>query len=242
MKLSRRDLLWAAGAVGLAPALAHARGLVADATYLATVAAALDEAKRLGATYADVRIHRRRDETVVVQDDHVESIHDSERFGVGLRVLVDGAWGFASTPTVKPDAMKPIARVAVEMAKANATVNTRKVELAPNPAHVDVWQTPLTRDPFKVPVADKAALLLEVNERLRKVKGISYARAWTSCRLEWKLFASSEGALLEQSQTRLGPGYAATAVDGASGDFESRSWDGEGAQAGWEYQIGRAHV
>ncbi|MFZ5439843.1 MAG: PmbA/TldA family metallopeptidase, partial [Myxococcota bacterium] len=95
--ISRRELLRASGAVLLAPALASARGLVTDATYLAVVAAALDAAKKAGASYADLRVHRRREETVSVRDDHLETIHDAERFGVGVRVLVDGAWGFASS-------------------------------------------------------------------------------------------------------------------------------------------------
>ena len=141
--LSRRSLLQAATALALSPALAHARGLVADTTYLAVIAAVLDAAKKAGASYADLRIHRRREESVSVRDDHVENLHDAERFGVGVRVLVNGAWGFASSPLVAVKEGVRLAQVACELAKANAAVITRKVELAPNPAHVDVWQTPL---------------------------------------------------------------------------------------------------
>lgn len=233
--ISRRELLRASGAVLLAPALASARGLVTDATYLAVVAAALDAAKKAGASYADLRVHRRREETVSVRDDHLETIHDAERFGVGVRVLVDGAWGFASSPLVAPKEAARLATVACALAKANAAVQTRKVELAPNPAHVDVWQTPLEKDPFKLPVADKAEVLLAVSEKLRAVKGVRFCHAWVSSRLEWKLFASSDGALLEQSQTRLGPGYVATALHPTTGEFASRAWDGQALQKGWEH-------
>jgi len=233
--ISRRELLLAGTALGLAPTLAQARGLVADATYLSVIGAALEESKRRGASYADVRIHRRREETVKTRDDHIDGIDDSERFGVGLRVLVNGAWGFASTPNVDVDEMKKLADIATALAKANAAVSTRKVELAPNPTHVDVWQTALEKDPFKIPVADKAELLLAVSERLRKVKGVSFTRGWISTHLEWKLFASTDGALIEQSQTRIGPWYEATAVHATSGDFQSRAWDGAGLQTGWEY-------
>jgi TldD protein len=234
-RLTRRELLFATSALSLAPALAHARGLVTDATYLAVVSAALEGAKKNGASYADVRIHRRREENVTVRDDHVSGVDDSERFGVGLRVLVDGAWGFASTYVVDVKQMAQLALTATALAKANAAVNRKKVELAPTPAHVDVWQTPLEKDPFKIPIADKAALLLEVCERLRKVKGVSFCNAGLSSRLEWKLFASSEGALIEQSQTRIGPGYGATAVHPTNGEFASRGWDGQGLQTGWEH-------
>lgn len=233
-ELSRRSLLQAAGALALAPALSHARGLVTDATYLAVVSATLEAAKKLGASYADLRIHRRREEGVWVRDDHVASLTDTERFGLGVRVLVDGAWGFASSPLVSPREGARLADVACALARANAAVITRKVELAPNPAHVDVWQTPLQKDPFKIPVQDKAELLLAVSERLRAVKGINFCEASVSSRLEWKLFANSEGALLEQSQTRLGPDYSAIAIDPATGEFVSRSWDGQALQAGWE--------
>lgn len=198
------------------------------------VSATLDAAKKGGATYADLRIHRRREETVSVRDDHVEGLHDAERFGLGVRVLVDGAWGFASSPLVQPREGARLAAVACALARANAAVLTKKVELAPNPAHVDVWQTPLEKDPFKLPVADKAELLLAASERLRAVKGITFCNAWVSTRLEWKLFASSDGALIEQSQTRLGPGYVATAVHPTSGEFVSRAWDGAALQSGWE--------
>ncbi|MFO0600384.1 MAG: TldD/PmbA family protein [Myxococcaceae bacterium] len=233
--LSRRELLLAGSALGLAPALAHARGLVTDATYLAVINAALEDAKRLGASYADVRIHRRRDENVSTRDDHLEWVSDTERFGVGLRVLVDGAWGFASCVTVTVADARKLAATAVALAKANAAVMLRKVELAPNPVHVDVWQTALQKDPFKIPVADKAQVLLEVSEKLRKTKGVSFTNAWVSSRLEWKLFASTEGSLIEQSQTRVGPGYSASAVDSARGEFQSRDWEGTGRQGGWEW-------
>jgi TldD protein len=229
--LSRRSVL---KAIALTPALAHARGLVTDSTYLAVVSATLEAAKKAGASYADLRIHRRREEGVWVRDDHVEALNDAERFGLGVRVLVNGAWGFASSPVVAVNEGLRLAQSACALAKANAAVLTKKVELAPNPAHVDVWQTPLQKDPFKIPVADKAELLLAVSEKLRAVKGISFCEVSVSCRLEWKLYANSEGALIEQSQTRIGPDYNATAIDEKSGEFVSRGWDGQGMQAGWE--------
>jgi TldD protein len=220
--------------LALSPALSSARGLVTDPLLQAVVAAALDAAKRAGASYADARIHRRVEENVSVRDDHVEGVDWSERYGVGVRVLVDGAWGFATTGQVVAKDAARVGTLACELARANAKILEQKVELAPNPAHVDVWQTPLVKDPFKIPVGDKAEVLLAVAEALRKVKGVKYANAWLSSRLEWKLFASSDGALLEQSITRLGPGYYATAVDEQSGEFVTRGWDGQALQAGWE--------
>lgn len=239
MNLTRRQVLGAGATTGallaLRPSLSDARGLVTDPLLTDVVSAALEAAKRAGASYADARIHRRREENVSVRDDHVNGVSDSERYGVGVRVLVDGAWGFAATSQVAPREAARVAALACELARANAKLLEQKTVLAPNPVHVDVWQTPLSKDPFKIPIADKAEVLLAVAESLRKVKGVTFADASLSSRLEWKLFASSEGALLEQSITRLGPGYHATAVDPASGEFVTRAWDGQALQTGWEH-------
>ena len=238
MSLTRRQVLKAGATTGailaLEPTLGAARGLVTDPLVQSVVTAALDAAKKGGASYADARVHRRVEENVSVRDDHIEGVDWSERYGLGVRVLVDGAWGFASTSQVQPKDAARAAQLACEMARADAKILERKTELAPNPAQIDVWQTPLLKDPFKIPVGDKAELLLAVAESLRKVKGVKYATAWLSSRLEWKFLVSSEGTQLEQSITRLGPRYFATAVDDASGEFVDRGWDGHGAQSGWE--------
>src|SRR5687768_2125554 len=99
MQLSRRHLLQAsavtAGALAL-PGLSDARGLLVEPLLTSVTSAALEAAKKAGASYADVRIHRRRNQGVSVREDHVESVSDHESYGVGVRVLVDGAWGFAA--------------------------------------------------------------------------------------------------------------------------------------------------
>src|SRR5688572_15930765 len=232
---SRREL-FKASAAGLALSqVASARGLLVEQLLQDVCNAALDTAKKAGASYADVRIHRRRNESVEVRDDHVESVGDHESYGIGVRVVVDGAWGFSAASRVLVKDAQAAAKIACDIARANAKVLTSKVELAPNPAHVDVWQTPLEKDPFKIPIADKAELLLAVTGQLLKVPGVKFARAGLQSRLEWKLFANSEGALLEQSITRMGPFYSATATDEKTGDFEARAWDGQPRQAGWEY-------
>lgn len=237
-RLSRRTFLTstglaAASVIASRAGVSEARGLVVEPLLLAVIDAALSTAKAGGATYADVRVHRRREETVSVRDDHPAGTADSERYGVGVRVLKDGAWGFASTARVEPGEVKRAAQTALAIATANAPLRTKPIELAPNPAHVDVWQTPLEKDPFKIPVADKLDLLLEISRTLRKQKVTSYSQASLSTRLEWKLFASTDGALIEQHLTRMGPAYSVTLVK--DGDFVSRGWDGQPMQAGWEY-------
>jgi TldD protein len=246
MKLTRRSFL-IAGSAGAALAalsapgrlrLADARGLLTDPTLDQLVQRALAAAKQAGATYADVRVVRRRAEAVRTREAMVQGVDSTESYGVGVRVIAGGAWGFAATPQVVAAEAEKAARKAVEIAKANAKLGGKPVELAPMPASVDVWQTPLERDPFKIPLEDKAELLLAINAEVLKVPGVKFVRSYYAGLSEWKLLATSDGAYLEQEITRLSPGYSATAVDGKSGEFVSRDHEIQPMQAGWEYVEG----
>jgi TldD protein len=243
MNLSRRRFLKAGtslAALSLAARvdLADARGLLTDPLLDEVIQRALAAAKKAGATYADVRLHRRRAESVRTREDHVVGVSSDDSYGVGIRVIAGGAWGFAASSRVEPKEAVRVAELAVEIAKANGRVMKRPISLAPVPAHVDVWQTPMTRDPFRIPLADKAELLLALNAEAMKVKGVRFATSSCHAVHEWKLFASSEGAYLEQSITRLAPGFEVTAVDAASGEFVTREHELPPAQAGWEYVEG----
>jgi TldD protein len=103
------------------------------------------------------------------------------------------------------------------------------------PANVDVWQTPLTKDPFKISLEDKAELLLAINREAMKVPGVKFATSQFTAIGEWKLLASTDGAYIEQEIVRLWPTYSVTAVDDKRGEFESRDHDLPPRQAGWEY-------
>jgi TldD protein len=218
--------------------LARARGLLVDSTLEEVVSRALAAAKRAGADYADIRVHRRRYESVRTREDHIVSVDSTGSYGLGVRVLAGGAWGFAASSRVEPREAERVAGLAVEIARANARVTRRPVALAPAVAHVDVWQTPLEKDPFKIPLADKADLLLAINAAAMKVPRVKYVSSFYEGIGEWKLFASSEGAYIEQNITRLWPGYEVTAVDDKSGEFVTRAHELPPRQAGWEYVEG----
>jgi TldD protein len=239
MQLTRRGFLAgsALAAAGLLARdrLAGARGLLVDATLEEVIGRALAAARKAGASYADVRLHRRRYENVATREDHVVDASDYDSYGVGVRVIAGGAWGFAASSRVDGKTAERIATRAVELARAHARLRRRPVTLAPAPPVVDVWQTPLEKDPFRIPLEDKAELLLAINAEVMKVPGVKWASSGFSGVGEWKLFASSEGAFIEQSQTRVNPWYSATAVDSSQGEFESRDHELPGAQAGWEY-------
>ncbi len=246
MKLSRRAFLIGSSAGAALAALsapgrlrlADARGLLTDPTLDQLVQRTLAAAKKAGASYADVRIVRRRDEGISTREAMVQRVSSTETYGVGVRVLAGGAWGFAATPLVVAAEAEKAARRAVEIAKANAALGGKPVELAPVAAHVDVWQTPLERDPFKIPLEDKAEFLLSINAEVMKVPGVKFVESYYQGRSEWKLLATSDGAYIEQEITRVSPGYTATAVDSAAGEFVDRDHEIQPMQAGWEYVEG----
>jgi TldD protein len=240
--LDRRRFLIGTGAGALAALgasararLVHARGLLTDPALDAIVDRALAAATKAGATYADVRLHRRVRESVSTREHHVTGVGYDERYGVGVRVIAGGAWGFAASSRVEPAEAARVAELAVAIARANAKVRKAPVALAPTPAHVDVWQTPVEKDPFKIPLETKAELLLALNAEALKHKGARFVTSEYNGLGEWKLFASSEGARIEQHQVRLGPGLTVTATDEKTGQFESRAHEIAPMQAGWEY-------
>jgi TldD protein len=237
LKLTRRELLAGAGAAtALSFAqLADARGLLLEPLLDDVVAAALAAAAKAKATYADVRIVRRRQEVIQTREDHVTGVESNQSYGVGVRVIAGGAWGFAASSRVDPKEAARVATLAAETALADSKLLKRPVELAPEPTHVDVWQTPLSKDPFKIPVDQKVELLLAINAEILKVPLVKFANSSVESLGEWKLFASSEGSYIEQNVIRIGPTVRATAIDAKTGEFVSRDHPIQPMQAGWEY-------
>lgn len=197
------------------------------------VSRALDAAKRGGASYADVRIVRRRTERITTREDHVISVGASETYGIGVRVIVDGAWGFSASARVDGESAQAAAEGAVAIARAAKPALKRPVVLAKTPVVKGAWRTPMQIDPFAVPLADKAQYLLDLWPQVKDVRLVKYASASFEALSEWKLFASSEGSVVEQTIVRVAPSFSVTAV--MEGQFESRASELAPAQAGWEY-------
>ncbi len=196
---------------------------------------ALEAAKSAGATYADARIHKRRNERVGTREDHLVSVVSTESYGIGVRVIAGGAWGFASSASVSAEDAVDAARRAVLVAKADAGARKRKIDLAPTASYRDKWQTKMQVDPFLVPLADKASLALSIWDEAKQVAGIAFCSAWCEAFDEWKMLATSEGSLIEQRIVRVGAGYELTAKDDKKGDFVTRSHQVPAMQAGWEH-------
>ncbi|MBI3448057.1 MAG: TldD/PmbA family protein [Acidobacteria bacterium] len=185
-------------------------------------AAALDAARSSGATYADVRVARIRSQRLISRGGDGADTFESERFGAGLRVLVDGGRGFAATPRVEIAEAPALAARAVSIARANRQLRRSDVVLARADRVRGVWQTPITKDPFRVPLEPKIDLLLAICRAALEVKGATFCEAGMGFVREEIEFASSEGTTTQQVVVRSHPWFLVTSVDPATGECQTR--------------------
>ena len=206
--------------------------------YRALAAAALDAATQAGASYADFRFERLRSQQVAVHDRALQALVDVETVGFAVRVVHNGAWGFASSASLEPDAAAATARRAVEVAAALATLNDESVELAPEPSATATWVSGFEIDPFTVADGDKIDRLLSFTNRLLDSGKVDHADAWALQVLENKYFASSEGSDITQQRIRVGGDVNATAID-PSGEIQTMRTLNPPRASGWERFAGR---
>ena len=204
---------------------------------------AVDAAIRAGASYADCRVARRRKESVHVRNGVVDALDSSEELAAGVRVIANGAWGFAATANLERPSIERTAQLAVRIAKASATVpGDQPVSLPPRDPVRDSWESQFEVNPFEVPLEDKISLLLDANRILRQNKEISLAVGGLAFFDDEQDFASSEGDEIHQRKIESGGLISATAVDGARAQERSHpsSLDGYHAAGGWEVVEGMA--
>ncbi len=196
---------------------------------------AIAAAQKLGASYADARLVMWRRERVSVRDDHIDGVRRSSEYGLGLRVIADGAWGFSATWRLDAKSIDALAKQAVSAAKTMAKLRKQPVELAPARAVVGSWVAPHEIDPFTISPKDKADLLIAAAKGVLGVAGVAYAQASVEIQREEKLFVSSEGGQIHQLMFRVMPQLSATAVDRKRGRFASRTHECPPLLAGWEW-------
>ncbi len=200
------------------------------------VASALDAAALAGASYADARVTLTAEERISVRTGRVEAVDRAESLGIGVRVIADGAWGFASTSSLTGDAIAACARQAVAIARASAITAAAPVRLAPVGVFQDTWRGPCEIDPFLVPLEDKLALLIAADEGLRTQDAVTVTNASLGFVRVEKVFGSSEGSLIEQSYVESSAGIVAYAL--GDGEVLPRSYPnshgGQAVQGGWE--------
>jgi TldD protein len=197
---------------------------------------ALDTAATRGAGYADVRVVRRQDESVTIKTGRVEGVATGESEGFGVRVLVDGAWGFASSHRLTATEADRVAAEAVRIARASATALRHPTRLDDRPPAHGRYETPFAEDPFEVPLEDKIADLLAADQAAAAIKGIAFTESSYAAQREWKTFAATDGSRTEQVITHVGAAVEANAVDGDEHQRRSYPDSGGGWQAGgYEY-------
>jgi len=202
--------------------------------------AALGAARRAGASYCDVRIGRYLNQAVITREARVQNITNRESSGVGVRVIVNGAWGFAATHQQTPAAILAAVEQAAAIARANATVQSRPVQLAPVTGVGDAsWKTPIRRNAMAVPIQDKVDLLLSLNAAAINA-GADFINSTLFLVNEQKYFASSDGSFIDQDVHRIWLPFTATAIDKSTGKFRTRAGLSSPMGMGYEFLDGQA--
>lgn len=197
---------------------------------------ALNTAQLNGASYADIRIIETHKEDIYTKNGKLEQYSNSKTIGFGIRVIVNGAWGFASSSNMSLKEIEKISKKACAIAKASSLLKEKPINLAYEPVHNDTWQTPIILDPFKVPLNDKLNILFNVDKILRKKDEIKISEGFMKFIRETKYFSSTEGTNLKQTTYVSGGGFSATAIKDGQVQRRSfpQSFGGQYAQLGYE--------
>ena len=197
----------------------------------------LDLAKLKGATYADIRVVRRQSEEVEVKNGKVDALIHDEDFGFGIRILFQGAWGFACSSKVTRKEMETVFGKALKISKASAKVKGKEIIFQSTSPVVDTYRTPVSVDPFEIAPETKLNLLLKADEIIRRNKKVRISEAFLGSYKTEKTFASTEGSYIEQEIVECGAGVAATAIEGNEVQVRSypNSFRGNFSTQGYEW-------
>ena len=199
---------------------------------------ALNTAQMRGATYADARFVATEVQSITVKNNVVEAVTSRRSQGVGVRVIANGGWGFASSPRVHAGEMDALAATAVRIARASSSLLRQPVNIG-DPLKIEAtYETPVHLDPFTVPLEEKIALLMKASEEMKRVdRRIAVAEAGVEVIKTTKLFASTEGSYIEQTLYETGCGIESTAI--GNDEMQNRSYPNsvgrhQGTE-GWEF-------
>jgi TldD protein len=185
-------------------------------------ASALNIAAQRGATYADVRVVSDRSRALATKNGKIGNASETLSEGMSVRVIVDGAWGFASSAELGHESAAKTTALAVEVAKASAQVKQSDVRLVPEKPVKAEWTTPHKVDPFSISIEQNLALLMKVDAELRSVSGVTLAETNMNFRREEQWFFSSEGAEIHQTKIITGAGFVAYSFEGS--ELQKRSY------------------
>ncbi len=198
---------------------------------------AVEEAVRLGASFADVRYEFTQQEDVQTQNGALHFANTGSTTGIGIRALVRGAWGYAAISEPSRHDAAVAARRAVDLARTAAVLQDAPSELSDHEPHRALYRTPIKRDPLAVPLETKVELLLSIDERLRAQAQVVQAVGRLFAQRKRQIYVSSEGSEIDQELVYTGVGYRAGASDGKDFQWRSFPWSGSGLVMGkgWEF-------
>ncbi len=198
---------------------------------------ALARAADLGATHADFRFERVRYQHLGVRDGVLQGASDAEDLGFAVRVLHRGAWGFASGVLLTDDEAVAVAGQAVAVAQVAATMTREPVELAAERVYDDVsWVSAYEVNPLEVPLAEKAAVLIDWTHRLLGGAAVEHATASLQQVQENKFYADLAGTRTTQQRVRMQPGFEAMGT--GADTFDAMASIAPPVGRGWEYCTG----
>jgi TldD protein len=198
--------------------------------------AALTRAQDFHVSHADFRFERIRSQDVRVRDGRLRGASDSENIGFAVRVILDGAWGFASGVVLDHQSAVAVAETAVRTAQVAAAMTARPVELAHEPTYDDVeWVSAYDVDPFTIPLADKVDLLAGWSADLLAASGVEHSSGTLSQVFENKFYTDLSGTTTTQQRVRLEPDFEVFGTDPGSGVFDSMRTIAPPVGRGWEY-------
>jgi len=199
--------------------------------------AALSRAAELGCSHADVRVERIRQAFRIFRDGVLQTTTDDESLGLAVRVIHDGAWGFAADITLTADAAARLAARAVATARVSRPLALEPVELAPEPTYPDAsWISAYETNPFDVDEAEKQGRMLDLSERLMSADGVSHTDASLWYVQENKFYADLAGTSTTQQRVRTQPQLTAVCVNDRG--FSSMRTLAPPVGRGWEYLTG----
>jgi TldD protein len=164
--------------------------------------------------YADVRIVDHRQRSLATKNGKVGHAASAETLGIGIRVLVNDAWGFASTDDLSRASVEKTAAQALEIAKASASVKEEPVRLAPEPPAKIEWSSPYKIDPFTTSIEQNFDLLTRIDAELLAVKGVTLAESSMQLGRYEQWFYSTDGSDIHQTRVITGAGFSALAFQG----------------------------
>lgn len=172
--------------------------------------------------YADVRVMRSDSQSIATKDGIVEAMSSSSTFGYGIRVLKNGAWGFAASQDISKTGIEKTMKLAIAIAETTSKHSSYKTELTDQKPVKGIYKTEIKEDPFTIPMEEKLKLLLEADKAQRVRPEIVLSQSSFSAHREEKVFASTTGSLIEQTIIWTGAGIEASAA--GNGDFQNRSY------------------